>query len=215
MTVAHVFTGGERVSTRRILSLGKADLVIAADSGIDNALEAGLFVDVLVGDLDSITGRTLSYVEQGETRIEAHPWEKAATDLELALQTAVRSGVDEIVVVGGGGGRLDHLLGNVAVIASRALRAIPVRWEMERETVYVVHHRRTIPISAGSTFSLIPIAGDAAGVTLTGSKWETDGTKIEAGSSLGISNIALDNEIRIEVGKGTVLVVVPFGLTDP
>ena len=207
MTVAHVFTGGEPVSPNRILGLGDADLVIAADSGIENAASAGLPVDVLVGDLDSITRERLDAVLDAGTSIEAHRPDKDATDLELALDTARRMGAGEIVVVGGGGRRLDHLLGNIAVLTSPALRQIPVRWELERETAYVVRHRRTITVRAGSTFSLIPVAGDADGVTLTGSKWELDDARIEAGSSLGISNVALGSEIRVEVRKGTLLVV--------
>lgn len=207
MTMVHVFTGGERMSAGRILGLGNADLVIAADSGIENAASAGLAVDVLVGDLDSITRQTLDAVLDAGTSIEAHNPDKDASDLELALATALRMGAGEIVVVGGGGRRLDHLLGNLAAVTNPALCGIPVRWELERETAYVVRDRRSIPVGAGSTFSLIPIAGDADGVTLIGSKWELDGARIQAGSSLGISNVALGSEIRIEVLSGTVLVV--------
>ncbi len=207
MTVAHVFTGGDPVSSSRILELGRADLVLAADSGIENAVSAGVTVDVLVGDLDSITCQTLEDILATETRIEAHHPDKDATDLELALATAVRLGADKIVVIGGGGRRIDHLLGNVAAVGSRTLHEIPVRWEMERETVYVVYGRRTIPTKAGVTFSVIPIAGDADGVTVTGAKWELDNARIKAGSTLGISNLAAGSEISIVVRKGAVLVV--------
>ena len=208
MTVAHVLAGGEPMPAQTILGLARADLVIAADSGAENAAAAGLFVDVLVGDLDSITERTLDAVVDGGTRIEAHHPDKDATDLDLALKTALELGADEIVIVGGGGRRLDHLLGNVAVITSRTLRHVPVRWELERETAYVVHTRRTIPVRSGSTFSVIPIGGDAHGVTLTGSKWNLRDAKLDAGTSLGISNIAVANKLDVEVGDGTLLVVV-------
>ena len=207
MTVVHVLAGGEPISARRILGLGTADLVIAADSGAENAVVAGLIVDVLVGDLDSITKQTLDAVVDGGTSIEAHHPDKNATDLELALTTALTLGADEIVVVGGGGHRLDHLLGNVAVITSRTLRQVPVRWELERETAYVVHSRRTIPVAAGATFSVIPIGGDAHGVTLTGSKWDLDNATLDAGASLGISNVAVCSEIGIGVRRGTLIVV--------
>ena len=207
MTVAHVFTGGAALPVSRILGLGKADLVIAADSGAETASAAGLTVDVLVGDLDSITRQTLDAILDRGTRIETHHPDKDATDLELALRTAVWLGAAEIVVIGGGGLRLDHLLGNVAVIAGPVLRGIQVRWVLERETVYVVHDRRTIPAQAGTTFSVIPAGGDAHGVTLTGSKWTLDGATLEAGSSQGISNVAEGTTIGVEVGSGTLLVI--------
>ena len=208
MTVAHVLAGGEPMPAQTILGLGRADLVIAADSGAENAAAAGLFVDVLVGDLDSITGQTLNAVVDGGTRIEAHHPDKDTTDLGLALTTAVELGADEIVIVGGGGRRLDHLLGNVAVITSRTLRHVPVRWVLERETAYVVHSRRTIPVSNGSTFSVIPIGGDASGVTLTGSKWNLENVTLDSGGSLGVSNIAVASELFVEVQDGTLLVVI-------
>ena len=206
MTLAHIFTGGDPLSAERILGLPEADLAIAADSGADIAAAAGLAVDMLVGDLDSITKQTLDAILENGTAIESHPPDKDATDLELALEVALRLDADEILIIGGHGGRLDHLLGNVAVITSRALRDVPVRWILEDETAHVVHDRRTIPMAEGTTFSVIPIGGDAHGVTVTGSKWPLDNVTMEAGSSLGISNLALGPEIVVEVRRGTLLV---------
>ena len=122
MTIAHIFTGGDPVSAERWAGLPAPDLVLAADSGADLAMAAGLTVDVLVGDLDSVSKKTLDAIFDEGTTIEAHPSDKAATDLELALDAARRRGADEIVVIGGGGGRLDHLLGNAAVITDRNRR---------------------------------------------------------------------------------------------
>ena len=206
-TVAHVFAGGDPVSAERILGLQAADLTVAANSGAETAAAAGLTVDVLVGDLDSITEETLNALVEDGTRIESHLPDKDATDLELALGAAVRLGADEIVVIGGGGGRLDHLLGNVAAITSRALREVPVCWVREKETVFVVHHRTTVPVAQGATFSLIPIGGSASGVTVTGAKWNLHNATLESGSSLGISNLALAAEIEVEVGRGILLVI--------
>lgn len=211
MTSVHVFTGGDPVSAERLAGLPAPGLVLAADSGARLAAAAGRAVDVLVGDLDSIERATLDAVFDEGTEIEAHPPGKDATDLELALAAALRRGADEITVIGGGGGRLDHLLGNAAVIASPALRETPVRWVMERETAYAVHGGRgplTLPAPAGAVFSVIPVGGTAAGVTITGAKWNLHGEALEAGSSLGISNEALGPETTVEAGAGVLLVIV-------
>ena len=54
--------------------------------------------------------------------VERHPAAKDATDLELALEAAAARDPAEIVVVGGAGGRLDHLVGGLLVLAGDALR---------------------------------------------------------------------------------------------
>ena len=207
MSGIHIFVGGDPVSPERIRGLGPADLVIAADSGAESAAAAGIRVDILVGDLDSISRSTLERVVDAETTIEAHSPDKDATDLELARDVALRHDPSEIVFAGGGGGRLDHLLGNLAVIGGPALRSIPVRWVTDRETAYVVRDHRSVPVDAGVVFSVIPIGGDAHGVKVTGAKWTLDGALIEAGSSLGISNVSLGGMVSIEVGTGAVLAV--------
>ena len=214
MTIAHIFTGGDPVSAERWAGLPAPDLVLAADSGADLAMAAGLTVDVLVGDLDSVTKKTLDAIFDEGTTIEAHPSDKAATDLELALDAARRRGADEIVVIGGGGGRLDHLLGNAAVITDRNRRGAPIRWVLERETAYAVHDghgRVTIPAADGAVFSVIPIGGDAAGVTLAGSKWTLHDAVMATGSSLGVSNQVQGAEITVGVNSGVLLVI----LLDP
>lgn len=207
MTVVHVFVGGDPVSRERIAGLAPFDLVVAADSGAELAAEAGVTVDVLVGDLDSISRETLERVFDDETVIESHLPGKDATDLELAMEVALRSAPTEIVFVGGGGGRLDHLLGNVAVIAAPVARDASVSWVTERETAYVVRGRKSIRASTGTTFSLVPIGGDAHGVHLRNARWELRNASLHAHRSTGISNVAAAGEIEIEVGRGVLLAV--------
>lgn len=207
MAVIHVFAGGDPVSPERIGGLGPADLVVAADSGADLAVGAYVAVDILVGDLDSISGSTLDRVFDDGTVIEAHSPDKDATDLELALEVALRHDPSEIVFVGGGRGRLDHLLGNVGVIGSPAASHVTVDWVMERETAYVVRGGRTIPTTPGEVFSLIPIGNEARGVHVRYARWPLRDASLRFHSSLGISNVALGTEVEIEVGEGAVLAV--------
>ena len=103
--------------------------MIAADGGVDRALALGLHVDVAIGDFDSVTAAGLAAVEAAGARIERHPTAKDATDLELALDAALALAPARIVVIGSGGGRLDHLLGVAAAArptsATRAPRSTP------------------------------------------------------------------------------------------
>ena len=207
MAVIQVFVGGDPVSRERIQGLGPADIVVAADSGADIAAAAAVTVNILVGDLDSISRGAMERIFDGETVIEAHSPDKDATDLELALEVALRSNPSEIVFVGGGGGRLDHLLGNVGVIGSPAARHVPVSWVMERETAHVVRGRKSIPTAPGQLFSLIPIGRNAHGVYVRSARWPLRDASLRVHGSMGISNVALGKEVEIEVGEGAVLAI--------
>ena len=211
MAAIHLFVGGDPVSPERIGALGPADLVIAADSGAHLAARAGVTVDILVGDLDLISRDTMERIFDGDTVIETHSPDKDATDLALALDVALRSDPGEIVFVGGGGGRLDHLLGNVAVIANPAARHVRVSWVMERETAHVIRGSKSIPTTQGQLFSLIPIGGDAHGVHIRHARWELRGASLRGHGTLGISNVALGEKVEIEVNEGTVLAIFLVG----
>src|SRR5690606_29585109 len=93
-------------------------LVIAADSGIDQAHALGLTVDIAVGDFDSVTPGALARAEAAGATVERHPVAKDATDLELALDAAAQHRPDQVLVLGGHGGRLDHQLANALLLAS-------------------------------------------------------------------------------------------------
>jgi thiamine pyrophosphokinase len=173
--------------------------VVAADGGADRARALGWVPDVIVGDLDSVTPEGV----EGVADIRRHPVDKDASDLALAMDVAASLGGDEIVVVGGFGGRLDHLLVNAAVLA--APRALPVRWVGEGVRVDVVRGERTVPLSPGETFSLLAWGGTAR-VTLRGARWELEEAELSPTSSLGLSNVA-EGPVSLGV-DGVVLVIV-------
>src|SRR5690348_14187528 len=117
---AIVFAGNGRVEPAVRARLPQPADVIAADSGLAVATALGLAVDHLVGDLDSVDAAAVEAAEAAGTTVERHPAEKDATDLELALDAALVRGARRLVVVDGGGDRLDHLLGNVLLLSSAA-----------------------------------------------------------------------------------------------
>src|SRR5262245_58117127 len=99
------------------LAVPTGGTVVAADGGADRALAPGLAVDVLIGDLDSIDAATLARLERDGVRVLGHPAAKDATDLELALDEALALGARHVLVVASAGGRLDHLLSSLLLLA--------------------------------------------------------------------------------------------------
>ena len=95
-----------------------AETVVAADGGLDRALALGLAVDVVIGDLDSVSDEALTAAEAAGTRVVRHPAAKDATDLELALDEAVALGARRVLVIASAVGRLDHLLASLELLGA-------------------------------------------------------------------------------------------------
>ncbi len=186
------------------IALPPGATVIAADSGA----ELGGPVDLLVGDLDSISAETLAGIE----RVERHAAEKDATDLELALTAALRLEPDRILVLGGAGGRLDHLLGGLLLLAAEAYAGVEVDAQIGASAVHVVRGERTLLGDPGELISLFAVNGPASGVVTDGLVYPLRGETLEAGSSRGVSNVFAAPKARIGVERGVVLAVRPSGI---
>ncbi len=204
MDVALIFAGGDPLPRRVVDDLPRADLVIAADSGYDTAIANEHRVDVLVGDLDSISETALP----SHVIVERHPPDKDATDLELALSLVARESPSRVVVAGGSGGRLDHELAVASLLSSPRWDVFDeVDWVSGRGMAHVVRGRRLIHGDIGDLLTLIPMHGDATGITATGLRWPLDGETLVAGSSRGVSNVMESPVADIRVASGRLLAV--------
>lgn len=183
--------------------------VIAADVGLIEATRLGLRVDVLVGDLDSVPADALATYEASGGRVERHPRDKDSTDLDLALTSAQNVGVERAVVIGGGGGRFDHLLGNALVIASPRFAAMEIDAVFGAATLHVVRGRRAFAGTVGELVSVVAPGATARGVDSGGLRWPLGGRDVESGMSLGISNEFVAADAWVEVGDGVVLAIRP------
>jgi thiamine pyrophosphokinase len=204
---AIVVTGGAAVPESVRDDLPDSAWVVAADSGLEHARRIGLPVDVVVGDLDSVPERILAGFSGP---VEHHPADKDHTDLELALELVARHGhIDRLIVVGGGGGRLDHLLGNVAVLAAPAYAHLRVEWLTGAERVHVVWDHVELHGHAGDVVSLMAIGGPALGVTTEGLHWPLRGARLDPSTSLGMSNAMQGAVATVNVSEGRLLTIQP------
>ena len=168
--------------------------VIAADGGIDRALTLGLRIDLAIGDFDSASANGIEAAETQGARFDRHPAEKDATDLELALDSALALSPDRIVVIGDGGGRLDHLLSACLLLAAETYAAVMLDAYFGAAVLHVIRGSRTIRGTAGELVSLISVHGRAEGVTTSGLAYPLLGEALEAGSSRGVSNVFAGSE---------------------
>jgi thiamine pyrophosphokinase len=210
-----ILAGGEAPTPHVLHALPAAALCVAADSGIDHALAIGLVPAFAVGDFDSVSRDGLARVERAGTVIERHPRAKDETDLELALRRAVELAPERVVVAGISGGRTDHLLANLLALADRRYASVQIDGLMGTARISVVHDRRQLSGSVGELVSLLPVHGDARGVTTTGLAYPLAGETLRAGTSRGVSNVLVETSASVSVADGSLLAIQPDALRTP
>jgi len=190
--------------------LDGADLVIGADGGAASLDRLGGRVDLLVGDLDSIDGSLVERLSATGTRVERHPADKDASDTELAVEAALAAGAGEVVLLGAmGGDRLDHELASLFLLADPLLAAVEVRAVRGPTRVRALHPGRSLALDGrrDDLVSLLPIGGDAVGVTTEGLQWPLVAATLRMGRSRGLSNVVVAEPASVQIESGTLLVV--------
>jgi thiamine pyrophosphokinase len=190
--------------------LDGADGVIAADGGAAALDRLGRRPDRIVGDLDSAGRELVERLTASGTRIDRHPADKEASDTELALREAIAAGADRVDLLGAAGGdRLDHELANLLLLADPGFAGVELRAIVGAATARAVAGGGVLSIrgAVGDLVSLLPIGGDARGVTTTGLRWPLDGATLRMGGSRGLSNVVVSPDASVRLTDGVLLVV--------
>ena len=216
MVQAVVVIGGGALSARALEAIRPDAVVIAADSGLDHAVAAGLRPAMLVGDLDSISasGRMWAYARGVE--IDEHPMDKDATDTEIAIARALEvPGVRHLLVLGGvdesGERRLDHQLATLLALGDPSLAELgSVRAILGATGFSMLHPGRqsVLDIEPEQLFSLLALHGPCDGVTVTGARWPLDDASFAGTEARGVSNEGSDRT-EVTVARGVLTVVIP------
>jgi thiamine pyrophosphokinase len=185
------------------------DLVIAADGGARHAAALGRRIDLWVGDGDSIAADELARLAAAGVPIRRSPTDKDETDAELALLAAVGSGARRVTILGAlGGERPDHELGNVWLLAHRALAGLDACLLDGRARIRLVGSGATTLVGrVGDLISLLPFGGEATGVTTHGLRYALLDETLTSGPSRGLSNVREAPDAAITVRSGRLLVV--------
>jgi len=202
-----VFAGGEgpdSVTLRALLDGPERRLTVAADSGLLLAISAGVEPDWIVGDMDSVGDETLLFPYPAE-RVIRHPVDKDLTDTEIALELLWGKGFERIWIVGGGGGKLSHLL---AIRSLFERKHFPIRWITSCEDVRCVDSGETLEteILPGDGVSVLPLGEGPWQAESSGLKWPLNPVNWDRGVA-AISNVASGGGIRIRALRGRFMVI--------
>jgi thiamine pyrophosphokinase len=189
--------------------VAEGDWIIGADGGAARALALGLVPQLVIGDMDSLSDRDRALLGERGCQFIEHPRAKDETDLELALTHAAQKGAAEIIVLGALGGRLDHTLSNMLLLALPPLEGVSVRIVDGDEEALVLRDGQMVTLSGGpgDLVSLLPLGGDVHGVWTHGLAWALRDDTLRFGFSRGMSNEMTARAAKVQVGKGALLVV--------
>jgi thiamine pyrophosphokinase len=194
-----LITGGESPEREFIETvLKRADLIIAADSGLNAALKMGVRPGIVVGDMDSIRMEIPRDIE-----VITFQKEKDETDTEIGLRILAERGATHRCIIGGGGGRLDHLLGIVSLFHRESA---PDEWYTRWEHIIQVKGMLRLTGLTGKRISLFPLGCQICRMESEGLQWPLNSLSWKQGS-MGISNIVTKDPVRITMKKGRLLLI--------
>ena len=204
-----VVTGGDPIDPAELGRIPEGALVIAADSGVELAQALGLPIHLAIGDFDSVDPVALRAAEAAGALVERHPVAKDATDLELALDAALVRGPRRVHVIGGHGGRLDHLLANALLLAAPAYAGVELVAHMGPARVTVIRTEATLVGGPGDLVTLLAVHGPARGVVTEGLLYPLARDDLQPGSTRGVSNEMTAAHAVVSLDSGVLLAVQP------
>ena len=193
-----------------LIKTGGFDVLMAADSGMDCFYRIHTKPDVIVGDFDSAESDNLDYFRRFE-QIELcvlNP-QKDDTDTEFAIREAIRRGADDITIVGATGTRMDHLLRNICLLGIGLEKKISMCLLDPHNRIRMIDSPLVLRKEEqyGRYVSLLPYSDQVEGVTLTGFKYPLSNYTMGGFNSLGISNEITEEEAKIFLSEGQLLVI--------
>jgi thiamine pyrophosphokinase len=198
-----LFTGGAAPDYRFIKKeLKDADIIVAADSGFDTALKMGIKPDFVIGDMDSVQHSELVDSLPSE-QVFRYPEDKDETDTELGVRYLAENNYKEIVLIGGGGGRVDHFLGLVFLF-DRDLS--PKIWYTHNARLQLITGSEVVSSMNGRTVSFFPAGAGVCRMQSTGLKWPLNHLIWKKGNT-GISNLVIADPFQIDVFEGKLIMV--------
>lgn len=178
--------------------------IFCADGGLKYALDLNIFPLEVWGDFDSIDGSLLEKAKKNGSKIVSFDKRKDFTDGELIISEISKRNFEKIVVLGGLGGRTDHLLTNLNLL----FKFENVFFVDEKETIFKVDYHTEIKNEKGKTISFIPMSDTVEGLTLKGFEYPANNFTVKRGDSLCTSNVVKDNTATVNFNVGKLIGII-------
>ena len=203
-----VISGGEIMDSIYYKELSrKADCVICADGGARSAMRLGIVPDIVMGDFDTLSEDEIEAFIHEDIKIIRYPREKEYTDTHLCIIEAINRGFTEIIMIGALGGRLDHSLANIMLLALPEAAGTKIKISDEDQDVYLIRDNCEITGNIGDTLSMFPLSESVKGISTKGLKYPLEQGEFIMGIPKGISNQMLSDSAEVRLEEGSILVI--------
>ena len=187
-------------STSDVLSIeSNFEEIIAVDSGIEHLLNLSLNPNTLIGDLDSISKKSLDEVKKNGVKILAFNSNKDQTDFELALNYLEETEKSKVYIIGGESGEIDHLISIFLLIPSKSFFENIIWLYGDKRIIF--RQKLELNIKKLTKFSVIPLT-DLTNLSIDGAEWNLDNKDIQFGETLTLRNNTNEEQLNIRCDKG-------------
>ena len=187
-------------STSNVLSIeSNFEEIIAVDSGIEHLLNLSLYPNTLIGDLDSISKKSLDEVKKDGVKILAFNSNKDQTDFELALNYLEETEKSKVYIIGGESGEIDHLISIFLLIPSKSFFENIIWLYGDKRIIF--RQKLELNIKKLTKFSVIPLT-DLTNLSIDGAEWNLDNKDIQFGETLTLRNNTNEEQLNIRCDKG-------------
>ena len=187
-------------STSNILSIeSNFDEIIAVDSGVEHLFKLSLDPNTLIGDLDSISKKSLDEVKKNGVKILAFNSNKDQTDFELALNYLEEAEKSKVYIIGGESGEIDHLISIFLLIPSKSFFENIIWLYGDKRIIF--RQKIELNIKKLTKFSIIPLS-DLTNLSIDGAEWNLDNKDIQFGETLTLRNSTNEEQLNIRCDKG-------------
>jgi|ERR1035437_787770 thiamine pyrophosphokinase len=180
--------------------------LICADGGANAARKINLLPDFIIGDLDSVTMDTLKYFT-GKSEIIGNKHQND-TDVEKCIKYAIKKRLDNIVLTGVTGDRLDHTFCNLGIVLKFSRLAM-LRIIAEDSLLAPYSGNVNMKTCSGETISLYGFNSKTR-IISEGLYYPLKNISLPFGIKESTSNLAVGKEVKLKISGGVIFVIRDF-----
>jgi len=202
-----IISGGTPPSADLLRNYENGYFIIAADSGTNVLYKYKIKPDLIIGDLDSIDKNILNEYLKNGTEFKKFPKHKDFSDTQLGVYEAIERESDEVVILGGTGGRTDHLLANINLLYLLNEKGIRGKICDDNNEMFLINSPIAIQGKTGEYFSIFSMGTDIKEITIKNCKYPLDKYHLYPRDSLILSNEFTDSKLEVSFDKGPLIFI--------